>query len=57
MSSNVTLDNNSFLFEKLEISPAKEAPDVPLDGDGCPCLGAVPFVLQLLIQKLFKENL
>lgn len=49
MSSDVTLENNCFLFEKLEIFSTEEAPDVPLDGDSCPCLSAVPFVLQLLV--------
>lgn len=57
VSPNVTLDDNRFLFEELEVPPAEEAPDVPLDGDGGPRLRAAPPVLQLLIKKLLEKHL
>lgn len=52
VSSDVALDDDSFLLEELEVPSAEEASDVPLDGDGGPGLGAGPFVLQLLVQQL-----
>lgn len=57
MSSDVALDYNGFLFEEPEVPPAEEASDVPLDGDGSPCLSATPLFLQLLVQKLLEEQL
>lgn len=57
MSSDVALDDDGFLFEELEVLPAEEASDVPLDGDGRPGLGADPLFLQLLVQKLLEEHL
>lgn len=57
VSPDVTLDDDGFLFEELEVPPAEEASDVPLDGDGGPGLGAAPFILQLLIKKLLEKHL
>lgn len=57
VSSDVALDDDGFLFEEPEVSPAEESPDVPLDGDSSPGLSAAPFVLQLLVEKLFEEHL
>lgn len=57
MSSDVALDDDGFLFEELEVPPAEEAPDVPLDGDGSPGLSAAPLLLQLLVQELLQEHL
>lgn len=57
VSSYMALDDDGFLFEELEVPPAEEAPDVPLDGDGSPGLGAAPLFLQLLVQKLLEEHL
>lgn len=45
VSPDMTLDDDCFLFEELEIPPAKEASNVPLDGDGGPCLSAAPLIL------------
>lgn len=53
----MTLDDDCFLFEELEIPPAKEAPDVSLNGDGGPGLGAAPLIFQLLIKELLEKNL
>lgn len=57
MSSYVALDDDGFLFEELEVPSAEETSDVPLDGDGGPCLGAGPLLFKLLEQKLLQENL
>lgn len=57
VSSNVALDDDGFLFEESEVPPAEEPPDVPLDSDGGPSLSAVPFFLQLLVEKLLEEHL
>lgn len=53
----MTLDDDRFLFEELEVPPAEEASDVPLNGDGGPGLGAAPLIFQLLIKKLLEKNL
>lgn len=45
VSSDVALNDDSFLFEEPEIPPAEETPDVPLDGDSRPGLSAAPFLL------------
>lgn len=55
--SDVALDDDGLLSEELEVPPAEESPNVPLDGDGCPGLGTVPLFLQLLIQELLQEHL
>lgn len=57
MSSYVALDDDGLLSEELEVPPAEEASDVPLDGDGSPGLGAAPLLLQQLIQQLLEEHL
>lgn len=57
VSSYVALDDDGLLPEELEVPPAEEAPDVPLDGDGGPGLGAAPLLLQQLIQQLLEEHL
>lgn len=57
VSPNMTLDDDCFLFEELEIPPAEEASDVPLNGDGGPGLGAAPLIFQLLIKELLEKNL
>lgn len=57
MSPDVALDDDGFLFEELEVPPAEEASDVPLNGDGRPGLCAPPPFLQLLVQKLLEEHL
>lgn len=49
MPSDVALDDDGLLPKELEVPPAQESPDVPLDGDGCPGLGSAPLFLQLLI--------
>lgn len=53
----MTLDDDGFLFEELEVPPAEEASNVPLDGDGGPRLRAAPLILQLLIKKLLEKYL
>lgn len=55
--SDVALDDDGLLSEELEVPPAEEAPDVPLDGDGRPGLGGAPLFLQLLVQELLDEHL
>lgn len=55
--SDVALDDDGLLSEELEVPPAEEAPDVPLDGDGRPGLGGGPLFLQLLVQELLDEHL
>lgn len=57
VSPNMTLDDNCFLFEEPEVSPAEEASNVPLDGDGSPGLGAAPLIFQLLIKVLLEKYL
>lgn len=57
MSSNVTLDYDGLLSKELEVPPAEEPSDVPLDGDSSPGLSAGPLVLQLLVQELLEEHL
>lgn len=57
MTSDVTLDDDGFLFKELEVPPAEEASDVPLNGDGSPGLGTGPLFFQLLVQKLLEEHL
>lgn len=57
VSSYVALDDDGLLSEELEVPPAEEASDVPLDGDGSPGLGAAPLLLQQLIQELLEEHL
>lgn len=57
VSSYVALDDDGLLSEELEVPPAEEASDVPLDGDGSPGLGAAPLLLQQLIQQLLEEHL
>lgn len=57
VTSDVALDDDGFLFEELEVPPAEEASDVPLDGDGSPGLGTGPLFIQLLVQKLLEEHL
>lgn len=57
VSPNMALDDDCFLFEELEVPPAEEASDVPLNGDGGPGLGAAPLIFQLLIKELFEKNL
>lgn len=57
VTSDVTLDDDGFLFKELEVPPAEEASDVPLDGDGSPGLGTGPLFFQLLVQKLLEEHL
>lgn len=57
MTPDVGLDDDGFAFEEAEVAPADEAADVPLDGDGCPGLGAAPFLLHLLVQRLLHEHL
>lgn len=54
---DVALDDDGLLSEELEVPPAEEAPDVPLDGDGRPGLGAAPLFFQLLVQELLEEHL
>lgn len=53
----MTLDDDRFLLEELEVPPAEEASNVPLDGDGSPRLGAAPLIFQLLIKKLLEKYL
>lgn len=53
----MTLDDDRFLFEELEVPPTEEASNVPLDGDGGPSLGAAPLIFQLLIKKLLEKYL
>lgn len=53
----MTLDDDRFLFEELEVPPAEEASNVPLEGDGSPRLSAAPLLLQLLIKKLLEKYL
>lgn len=55
--SDVALDDDGLLSEELEVSPAEESPDVPLDSDGGPGLGTAPLFFQLLIQDLLEEHL
>lgn len=55
--SDVALDDDGLLSEELEVLPAEEAPDVPLDGDGRPGLSGAPLFLQLLVQELLQEHL
>lgn len=55
--SDVALDDDGLLSEELKVPPAEESPDVPLDSNGCPSLGAAPLFLQLLIQELLEEHL
>lgn len=55
--SDVALDDDGLLSEELEVPPAEEAPDVPLDGDGRPGLCAAPLFLQLLVQEFLQEHL
>lgn len=53
----MTLDDDRFLFEELEVPSAEEASNVPLDGDGSPRLSAAPLILQLLIKNLLEKYL
>lgn len=57
VAPDVGLDDNSLLLKETEVSSADEATNVPLDGDCCPCLGATPFFLHPLVQRLLHKHL